>query len=870
MVNNFCFWLPFVSVVFLVAVNGTFISVDLGGEFVKVAGPKGQAIDILLNEQSNRKSPLYVGFRKGERFFGDDAKNLAARFPDLMIAAVSKYVGTLANDTAWLDSTIRLGFGFVAEVFTDDNSGLVSFRLLDKEKNNEIVSYSPEELLGMFFTYVKGFSEKELEGPVRDAVLAVPASLPPRRRQALIDAAALAGIRVVALMNSNTAAALTLGLQNRGFDKPTNVVVFDMGSTHTEASLFTFLPPVVPSGGKRSSIADALGSITTRAVASDMSLGGRSFDRCLAKLIEDEYVAKSGRAAEAADDLRVLNGETVAKRRATISLMRAANKAKEVLSANQDHPVAVENIAPDRDFHTRITRSAFERECGHLFARAVGLVDQLFGRGHGLSLEGDVHRFELIGGATRIPKLVELLKSRIGRNVDRTLNSDEAAAVGAGYFGAALIGHFRLKGFGLHEQLPDNYSFALSPQHQLAEAASAQRLLFAAFNTSIPSRKIISLPNRSADFSIDLFRNALHDSTTTITGVKSALETVRSSVAKPLSDASPSSDGSSDGPLKYVTKISVRLAESGLVFIEDASIHVEYYVNVTRSVAAPKEGDSSMEEQILADTGKSKRRKVEDEPATSAEASDDGAISDELPIGESSVKDAESGSPDENAAAPSPDSKKQQKSAKKMVKKIVRELRQRTFPLLLSTTFTAPTTMTKSQASVSRERLRVLNAIDDARHEISTAKNDLEAYLIWARSEGVKQFAAKEMVAQQLLDKAKDIDAWLEDHHSDTATREDYLEKLAAIKGLMKRLLKQTASSPSEAQQQEEDEPATSPPGDEAAARPSATEDDELKTQGEDVPSEETSSQDPDAAEDVPSTNTDEGENDREAHGEEL
>jgi molecular chaperone DnaK (HSP70) len=781
--------------------EATFISVDLGGEFVKVAGPKGQAIDILLNEQSSRKSPQFVGFRKGERFFSDDAKNLAARFPDLMVAAVSKYVGTAADDANWLEGICKNGFGFVTPVVamvpadhdisnltesTNNGTALTGFRFADAEVNTSQV-FSAEELLGMFFSYIKGFSETELESPIRDAVVVVPAALGPRPRQAIIDAAALAGIRVFGLLNGNTAAALTLGLQNRGFDKKTPVVILDVGSTHAEASLFAFHPPVaVPSGGGKKagqSGSGALGSIWTLAVSSNLALGGRSFDQCIAQLLENEFIDKNGGQGKAGH-LRVLGGETPAKRRSAFSLMRAANKAKEVLSANQDLPITVENISPDRDFTTRLTRARFEESCSSLFAQVVSLVDQLFvgenAARHGVTL-ADVKRLELVGGGTRIPRLGEMLKARFGRTVDRTLNSDEAAASGAGYYGAALTGHFRFKGFAIHEQVPDNFTFSVLPaggevgsSDKADSNRSVQRMLFRAFNTSTPSRKVIAIANVTRELEFLLFRNGQLDSASLISGIASAYELVKSVIApSSSSDGGEHEEGLAEAPSLFETRITVRLGESGLAYIEDATVAAEYFVHVTRLVPGPTPSP----------------------PAQPAE--DDGAVSsDDEQVDEGSKSQKEEKHTPKSTKEQKKEPAKAQKSPP-LVKKVARELRQRLFPLVLSTRFSPPSPMSRASASLSRERLRSLNAADDKRRELAAAKNDLESYLIWAKTDASKTLGDDE-ASQSLARRAAEVDAWLE-VHSDTAIRDDYLEKLAELKALVRRFTKQQQRQQGEA-----------------------------------------------------------------------
>ena len=480
------------------------IGVDYGSEFVKVTSPHDQALDIVLNEQTRRKSFNFVGFRGDERFIGEDARNLAPRFPANMFSFTQHLLGVSSN------SPQEEHFKNMLPTFSTVEDSVRS-ALNFSCPSNPAVEYSAEELSAMLLGYVKDIAAKDASIKPKDAVITVPAFWNQNQRRALLDAAKLVDLNVLSLMHSTTAAALQYGMLRRGFGNETfTLAIYDMGSSNSEVGIYQFSPTVVKEGEKLK-LGFSLGTLRTIHIESDETLGGRAFDTCLARMIDDKAVSTLKISSVFAREANTAN------RKSLFSLLRAANGAKETLSANAQTPVTVEGIAPDRDYSTEIRRESFESSCQQLFARAVDLADRAVR--HANLTFAAVDSFEVIGGGLRIPKIINDLTTLVGRTVNRTINGDESCAFGAGYYAMRRSGQYIVRSFAVEDRLPENYTFSVIDR---AGKNSHRRTLFS--NAILGSRKSITL-NRTEDFSIEIYRGSeLPAMTIDVSGVRAALD----------------------------------------------------------------------------------------------------------------------------------------------------------------------------------------------------------------------------------------------------------------------------------------------------------------------------------------------------------
>ncbi|KAH9601702.1 Heat shock protein 70 family [Trypanosoma melophagium] len=542
-----------VAVYFLCTIAYANVGIDFGSDYIEVAGPHtGNTVDIVLNEQSHRKTDNYIGFKNGDRYIGDQAKALAARFPLNMVTMINKLIGVSYNSTDFEDFK-NLEYEFETRREEDNTVGF-SF-------GGQNGDYTVEELYAMMLQYCQKIAEKDGVNDPKSLVITIPFHSSLGKRQSVLEAARMVGLNVMGLMHSTTAAALYYGVRRRGFENKTiNLLIYDIGSTHTEVGIYKFSPPVQEAGKKIKS-SDSFGTLTTMAVVDDTFLGGRAFDLCVARLLEKEAMTKMKIG-------KIIGGKTIAEKKSQFSLLRAAKKAREVLSANSQTPVTVEGIVPERDFQTEITRKDFEEKCSELFEGVPKVVEEALKKS-GLNLN-EIDAFEMMGGTSRTPKILADLSSLLGREVDRTLNSDEAAAIGAAYYALRLSPFYRVRSFRVVEHIPFKIFFMITPA--MNNSSPSKRLLVE--NPIIGSRKSITL-NRTDDFSIQLFDDQDFVGEISVTGVKEALELLR----ELKSDFQHPNN-------THIVRIQLLLNESGLFEVEEADVIIRYAVNVSAKVKA--------------------------------------------------------------------------------------------------------------------------------------------------------------------------------------------------------------------------------------------------------------------------------------------
>lgn len=280
--------------------------------------------------------------------------------------------------------------------------------------------------------YAKQITDEQAGAPIVDAVITVPAWLGAAQRQALKDAAALAGLNVLALVNGHSAAALQYGIERDFAAKEQRVVLYDMGSGSTEVALVKYSTYLAKEPG--SSKPKPVNQFEVLDADWDATLGSNDLDMLLADHFAKQFADKTGLG-----DVR-----TVPK--AMAKLKRQVRRTKEVLSANSDAPLSVEELHEGRDFQATISRADFEAmaAAAGFWERAAAPLKRLLARN---GLKGsDVDAVELLGGGSRVPRLQAALSEALGgRALDKHLDADEAVALGGALFAANLSTSFRLR-----------------------------------------------------------------------------------------------------------------------------------------------------------------------------------------------------------------------------------------------------------------------------------------------------------------------------------------------------------------------------------------------------------------------------------------
>ncbi|CAN6675076.1 ribosome-associated molecular chaperone Ssb2p [Trichomonascus vanleenenianus] len=383
--------------------DGTFpgaIGIDLGTTYSCVA-TYDSAVEIIANEQGNRVTPSFVAFSDKERLIGDAAKNQAALNPTNTVFDAKRLIGRRFDDESVQKDIKSWPFKVV------DNNGAP---LIEVQYLNETKTFSPQEISSMVLTKMKEIAEAKIGKKVEKAVVTVPAYFNDAQRQATKDAGAIAGLNVLRIINEPTAAAIAYGLGAGKTEEEKHVLIFDLGGGTFDVSLLLIQG----------------GVFTVKATAGDTHLGGQDFDTNLLEFFKGEFKKKTG--ADISDDARALR-----------RLRTAAERAKRSLSSVTQTTAEVDSLAQGEDFSVTITRARFEAINDALFKSTLEPVAQVL-KDAGID-KSKVDEVVLVGGSTRIPKIQKMLSDFFdGKQLEKSINPDEAVAYGAAVQGAILTG----------------------------------------------------------------------------------------------------------------------------------------------------------------------------------------------------------------------------------------------------------------------------------------------------------------------------------------------------------------------------------------------------------------------------------------------
>ncbi|TBU31136.1 heat shock protein 70 [Dichomitus squalens] len=385
-------------------VNGPVVGIDLGTTNSCVAVMEGKTAKVIENSEGARTTPSVVAFTKhGERLVGLPAKRQAVVNSANTVFAFKRLIGRQFNDAEVKQDAAHWPFKIVPK---PDGRPAVEVTNGDKKQQ-----FSAEELSAMVLTKMRDTAEQYLGKKVNHAVVTVPAYFNDAQRQATKDAGTVAGLDVLRVINEPTAAALAYGL-----DRADNsiIAVYDLGGGTFDISILEMQK----------------GVFEVKSTNGDTHLGGEDFDIYLVEHILKEFKKESGLS---------LSEDPVAIQR----IREAAEKAKIELSSTTQTEINLPFITADasgpKHINMKIIRSQFESLTSPLIQRTVDPCKKALADAGVKASE--VNEVILVGGMSRMPRVVETVKSIFGREPSKGVNPDEAVAIGAAIQGGVLAGN---------------------------------------------------------------------------------------------------------------------------------------------------------------------------------------------------------------------------------------------------------------------------------------------------------------------------------------------------------------------------------------------------------------------------------------------
>jgi molecular chaperone DnaK len=377
------------------------IGIDLGTTNSAVATMEGDSPTVIINAEGGRITPSVVAFTKtGERLVGQVAKRQAALNPERTIYSIKRFMGRKYSEVTEEIKTVTY------KVVPGPNDAV----RIDIDGK----LYSPEEISSFILRKLTDDAARYLDEKVKDAVITVPAYFNDAQRQATKDAGQIAGLNVLRIINEPTAAALAYGLDKKQHE---TILVFDLGGGTFDVSILE--------------VGD--GVFEVKSTAGDTHLGGDDFDKRIVDWLIEEF--KRDQGIDLGRDRQALQRLTEAAEKAKIELSSA-------LETEINLPFITADASGPKHLLMKLTRAKFEQLTDDLVERCMGPVKQAIADAK--VTEKDLDEVILVGGATRMPAVKELVKRLTGgKEPNQSVNPDEVVAIGAAIQAGVLTGEVK-------------------------------------------------------------------------------------------------------------------------------------------------------------------------------------------------------------------------------------------------------------------------------------------------------------------------------------------------------------------------------------------------------------------------------------------
>ncbi|KAE8225021.1 hypothetical protein CF319_g2174 [Tilletia indica] len=494
------------------------VGIDVGSSNALIGVARARGIDIIANEVSNRQTPALVSFGQKARAIGESAATMQTSNFKNTVGSLKRILGRSPKDTEILEIEKKY---MNAEIVDVKGEVGVNVRF-----QNEQQTFSATQLMGMYLGKLRDTASRELGGAaVSDVVISVPNWYTDAQRRAMLDAAEIAGLNPLRLLNDTTATALGYGITKTDLpeaDNPRHVVFCDFGHSSFQVAVVAFVK----------------GQLTVLGTAHDRNLGGRDIDIALLNHFAEEFKGK-------------YKIDVLSNPKAIFRLAAGCERLKKVLSANAVAPLNVESIMNDVDAASQLKREEMEALVGPVLERVQAPLAAALEQS-GLTLD-QIHSVEMVGGSSRVPALKERVASFFGKPLSFTLNQDEAVARGCALSCAMLSPVFRVREFAIHDASP--YAIKVTWDKTPDVPDEENELVVFQPNNPIPSTKILTF-YRKSDFELEA---SYADPSQIPTGINPWLGKFTIKGVKPTATGDHS-----------IVKVKARLNQHGIINFESA------------------------------------------------------------------------------------------------------------------------------------------------------------------------------------------------------------------------------------------------------------------------------------------------------------
>jgi heat shock protein 4 len=370
-----------------------------------------------------------VAFGPKNRYLGEAAKTQEISNLKNTVSSLTRLAGRSLKDP-----DVQIEQDYISAPLVDVN-GQVGVEVSYMGQKQQ---FTATQLVAMFLGKVKTTASAELKLPVSDIVISCPPWYTDTQRRSLLDAAEIAGLKMLRLMNDTTAVALGYGITKLDLpgpeEKPRRVAFVDIGHTNYTCSIVEFVK----------------GQLTVKSSVSDRHFGGRNFDKALVDHFAKEFKEK-------------FKIDISTNPKAKFRVLQQCERLKKVLSANAFTTISIESLMNDVDVKGSMKREEMEELVRPLLERSTQPIEQALTEAK-LKIE-DIDAVEMVGGCTRVPSLKNAIQQFYGRPLSYTLNQDEAVARGCAFSCAILSPVFRVRDFSVHDivNYPIEFTWEKSP-----------------------------------------------------------------------------------------------------------------------------------------------------------------------------------------------------------------------------------------------------------------------------------------------------------------------------------------------------------------------------------------------------------------------